>query len=156
LLPLRTQLLSSARADDRTVWASSAQYLTVGKRDVETGEIRRRVGRVLQQVTEHLSGLYAAYIEALECIERDDMAGGVSSLLLAGVLEEAAGRMDHARSWFSSALTLAEGLSDRRPEIETLLSSVARPSPWARTRRRHGTTSEPSCSRNRCTTTRRR
>jgi tetratricopeptide (TPR) repeat protein len=122
LMPLRTLLLTSARSDDRTLWAGSGEYRTVGKREVEPAEMRLQMGQVLGQITAHLAGLYEAFIEALESIEGGDSAAAVTPLLSAGKREESIGRLDHARAWYTVALTLSEGLQNRRPEVETLLS----------------------------------
>lgn len=122
LMPLRGLLLSSARPDARVQWGSGGPYLTVGKRDVEPGELARSMGRVLTVVTEHIHALFSAYIDALECQERNDVPGAVSSLVGAGRLEETVARLSQAHAWYEVALALAEGLQDRRPEVETLLA----------------------------------
>ena len=122
LLPLRGLLLSSARPDTRVQWGSGGPYLTVGKRDVETGELERSMGRVLTVVAEHIGALFGAYVEALERQERNDASGAVSALVTAGRLEERVGRLSQAQSWYNVALELAETLQDRSPEVETLLS----------------------------------
>ena len=122
LLPLRGLLLSSARPDARVQWGSGGPYLTVGKRDVEPGELARSMSRVLTLVTEHINALFGAYIEALECQERSDTAGAVAALVGAGRLEEAVARLSQAHAWYDVALALAETLQDRRPEVETLLA----------------------------------
>jgi len=122
LLPLRGLVLTSARPDARVQWGSGGPYLTVGKREIEPGELARTMGQVLTLVTEHINALFAAYIAALECQERHDAPGAVSALVGAGRLEEAVGRLSQARAWYEVSLALAETLQDRRPEIETLLS----------------------------------
>ncbi|HEV8400308.1 MAG TPA: hypothetical protein VGQ18_10795 [Gemmatimonadales bacterium] len=122
LLPLRGLLLSSARPDARVQWGSGGPYLTVGKRDVEPGELARSMGRVLTVVTEHINALFGAYIEALECQERNDAPGAAAALVGAGRLEEGVGRLSQAHAWYDVALALAETLQDRRPEVETLLA----------------------------------
>ena len=122
LMPLRGLLLASARPDARVQWGSGGPYLTVGKRDVEPGELARSMGRVLTVVTEHVHALFRAYIEALECQERNDVPGAVSALVGAGRLEETVARLSQAHAWYNVALELAEGLQDRRPEVETLLA----------------------------------
>ncbi len=121
-MPLRSLLLSSARPDERVQWGSGGPYLTIGKRDVEPGELTRRVGPVLAVVTEHVSALYHAYVEALERQERGDAPGAVTALVAAGRLEERVGRLTQAQAWYEVALALAEALQDRRPEVETLLA----------------------------------
>jgi tetratricopeptide (TPR) repeat protein len=122
LMPLRGLLLSSARPDERVQWGSGGPYLTVGKRDVEPGELARNVGRVLGVVAEHIGALYGAYVEALERQERNDAPGAVAALVSAGRLEERVGRLSQAQAWYEVALALAETLQDRHPEIETLIS----------------------------------
>ncbi len=122
LMPLRGLLLSSARPDERVQWGSGGPYLTIGKRDVEPGELERSMGPVLAGVAEHIAALYKAYVEALERQERNDAPGAVTALVGAGRLEERVGRLSQARAWYEVALALAEALQDRRPEIDTLLA----------------------------------
>lgn len=122
LMPLRGLLLSSARPDERVRWGSGGPYLTVGKREVEPGELTRRMGPVLAVVAEHIAALYGAYVEALERQERGDAPGAVTALVGAGRLEERVGRPTQAQAWYEVALALAEALQDRRPEVETLLA----------------------------------
>jgi tetratricopeptide (TPR) repeat protein len=122
LVPLRGLLLASARPDERLQWGSGGPYRTVGKHAVEPGELARRMGPVLNGVTEHIGALYRAYVAALEAQERGEPTAAVTALLGAGRLEEGVGRLEQASAWYEVALTLAEGLQDRRPEIETLLA----------------------------------
>ena len=60
LMPLRGLLLSSARPDERVQWGSGGPYLTVGKREVEPGELARSMGPVLTSVAQHIAALYGA------------------------------------------------------------------------------------------------
>ena len=122
LMPLRGLLLSSARPDERVQWGSGGPYLTVGKRDVEPGELARTMAPVLAFVAQHIGALYGAYVEALERQERNDAPGAVTALVGAGRLEEHVGRLSQAQAWYEVALALAETLQDRRPEVETLLA----------------------------------
>lgn len=122
LMPLRGLLLSSARPDERVQWGSGGPYLTVGKREVEPGELARRLAPVLSGMAEHIGALYAAYIDALLRQERNDVPGAAAALVGAGRLEERVARLPQARAWYEVALTLAEGLQDRRPEVETLMA----------------------------------
>jgi len=103
-------------------WGSGGPYLTVGKRDVEPGELARSMGPVLAFVAEHITALYGAYVEALERQERNDAPGAVTAVVGAGRLEEKVGRLSQAQAWYEVALALAETLQDRRPEVETLLA----------------------------------
>ena len=122
LMPLRGLLLSSARPDERVQWGSGGPYLTIGKRDVEPGELERSMGPVLAGVAEHIAALYKAYVEALERQERNDARGAVTALVGAGRLEEKVGRLSQAQAWYHVSLALAEGLQDRRPEVDALLA----------------------------------
>ena len=120
LTPLRALLVATSRADAGAQWASSGPYLTLGKRGVDAAQLRRRLDDVLEQITEHLSLLYHAYIDALEALNAGDPAPAVAALLRAGRAEEAPGRLSQARVWYEVALKLADELQDRRPEIEIL------------------------------------
>jgi tetratricopeptide (TPR) repeat protein len=122
LMPLRGLLLSSARPDERVQWGSGGPYLTVGKREVEPGELARSMGPVLTSVGQHIAALYGAYVEALERQEQNDAPGAVTAVVGAGRLEEKVGRLSQAQAWYEVALALAETLQDRRPEVETLLA----------------------------------
>lgn len=120
LAPLRALLIASARPDERSMWSSSGPYLTLGKRGILPDELRRGMPEAFHQILEHLQALYRAYVEALECQQRSDGAGVVAALIKGGRLEEGAGRPAQARAWYDVALGVAEGLQDRRPEVETL------------------------------------
>jgi len=120
LEPLRALLVSIARPDERTLWSSSGPYLTLGKRGVHPDELRRRLPQAFHRIAEHVQALYRAYVEALESQQRADAAGAVSALLRGGRLEEDLRRFTQARAWYDVALRVAEGLQDRRPEVESL------------------------------------
>ena len=120
LTPLRALLVATSRAEAGAQWASSGPYLTVGKRGVDPAQLRRRLHDVLEQITEHLSVLYHAYVDALEALGAGDPGPAVAALLRAGRAEEAPGRLSQARVWYEVALKLADELQDRRPEIEIL------------------------------------
>lgn len=120
LAPLRALLLSTARADESQVWASGGPYLTVGKRGVDPAELRRRMAPLLEQIGQHVTFLYQAYVEALESQLRGDTAEAVAALLAAGEREEAIGRFGQARAWYEAARPLAAALQSRRPETDCL------------------------------------
>jgi tetratricopeptide (TPR) repeat protein len=122
LTPLRFLLLSNARADDRVVWASSGAYRTVGKRDIETGELRRQMGAMLRQVARDRFDSYDAYADALDCMQAGDRAGAVAQLLRAGRIGESSWLLEQARAWYVVALDVAGSISGRQPEIEALLA----------------------------------
>jgi tetratricopeptide (TPR) repeat protein len=121
LAPLRAVLLASANSE-RNAWASAGQNLTIGKSDVSPAEMRQRLTATFKQISLHLSTLFEAYVGALECMEREDPADAIAQLLEAGLVEERVGRVAQARAWFGVALALAEGLPNRRPEVEALLA----------------------------------
>lgn len=120
LTPLRALLVATSRADAGAQWASSGPYLTLGKRSIDAGGLRRRLDGMLEQITAHLSLLYHAYIDALEALAGGDPGPAVAALLRAGRAEETPGRLSQARVWYEVALKLADELQDRRPEIEIL------------------------------------
>ena len=116
LAPLRGFLISRSQARPTGV----EPHGTVGKRTVQPGELREFVPEAVEAVKEHLSALFTAAVEALEAEQTGDMNGVVRALLPAGKREETVGRYTQARTWYDQALRVAEGLRDRRPEIETL------------------------------------
>ena len=122
LLPLRSLILAASRPEEQAQWASHGPYLTVGKRSVEPAELHQRAALVAEQVKEHVAALFASYVDALESQQRGEAGAAVDALRQAGAREERAGRLAQARAWFETALALAEGLQDRRPEIEALLA----------------------------------
>ncbi len=122
LAPLRALLVSISRPDERALWSSSGPYLTLGKRGVQPEELRRLMPQAFHRIADHLQALYNAYLEALECQQRDDGSGAVAALLRAGRLEENVARLSQARAWYEVALGVAETLQDRRPEVESLRS----------------------------------
>jgi len=120
LAPLRALLISIARPDERALWSSSGPYLTLGKRGVDPDELRRRLPQALHRIAEHVHVLCKTYLEALEARQRGDAAGVVAALVRGGRLEEDVGRLPQARAWYELALSVAEALQDRRPEVEAL------------------------------------
>src|SRR5207253_1841683 len=120
LAPLRALLISIARPDERALWSSSGPYLTLGKRGVDPDELRRRLPHALHRIAEHVHALCKTYVEALEARQRGDAAGVVGALVRGGHLEEEVGRFPQARAWYELALSVAEGLQDRRPEVDAL------------------------------------
>src|SRR2546423_7938367 len=120
LAPLRALLISIARPDERALWSSSGPYLTLGKRGVAPDELRRRLPQALHRIAEHVHVLCKTYLEALEARQRGDAAGVVGALVRGGKLEEEVGRLAQARAWYELALSVAEALQDRRPEVEAL------------------------------------
>lgn len=121
LAPLRALLVSTSQPDDARAWASSGPYLTVGKRQLELGELRREVTPLLRRIGEHVSSLYDAVVEALEKEVRGEGADAVRALLRGGEREESVDRCVQALAWYELAVELAEGLHDRGAEIEALL-----------------------------------
>jgi tetratricopeptide (TPR) repeat protein len=120
LAPLKALLVSIARPNDGALWSSSGPYLTLGKRGIQPGELARQVPQAFHQITEHLGGLYKAYIAALECEQQGDGPGVALALIRAGQIEESVGRFSQARAWFDVARGVSETLQDRRPEVESL------------------------------------
>lgn len=115
LAPLRASVMSTSQ-----VGSSAEPYLTVGKRYVESTGLRALMPGAIARFTKHLVELYEAAMEALEAMERSNQPGAAWALLRAGEREEAVGRDGAARAWYEIALSVAEGLRDRRPECEAL------------------------------------
>ncbi|HXV86464.1 MAG TPA: tetratricopeptide repeat protein [Gemmatimonadales bacterium] len=116
LAPLRAFLVSTSRA--RT---AAEPHRTVGKRLVEPGHLREAVPLAVNRITDHLAGLFASAVEALECEQRGERTGAVYALLAAGDREERVGRYAQAFTWYDHALRVAAELHERRAEIDTLL-----------------------------------
>ncbi|HEX5137829.1 MAG TPA: hypothetical protein VFY93_12705 [Planctomycetota bacterium] len=121
LAPLRAFMVSVSRPDQQG-WSSSAAYMTMGKRGVEPSALRSRLDVLLEQVSRQLAEQYEAAISVIDQCQRGRMSQAVAVLLEAGARERRAGRLSAAQAWYSVALSIAEGLPDRRPEIATLLS----------------------------------
>lgn len=115
LAPLRASIVSRSQSG-----TAAEPYLTVGKRVVESTDVRQLVPGAVARFTQHLAQLYDSAVVALEAVERSDMVAAARALLHAGECEEAAGRDSAARAWYEIALRIAEELRDRRPELETL------------------------------------
>src|SRR2546430_6408313 len=92
----------------------------MGKRGVDPDELRRGLPQALHRIAEHVHVLCKTYLEALEARQGGDAAGVVGALVRGGRLEEEVGRFPQARAWYELALTVAEGLQDRRPEVDAL------------------------------------
>ena len=95
---------------------------TVGKRDITATDLRERMRPEFDRVVEHLSSLYESYFSAVEALDGGAPETAVRSLVNAGQREQALGRVEQAQVWYQAALDVAEGLVDRKPEIETLLA----------------------------------
>ena len=116
LTPLRAFVVASS-----WVRRPSGPHATVGKRYVQPADLLELVPRAVAQVSEHLTGLYEAAIEAMQAEQDGDPARAVRALQRAGDREAQVGRRQQAHRWYEQALRIAEGLHDRRPEIDTLI-----------------------------------
>lgn len=115
LAPLRGFLISKSQARP-----SIEPHGTVGKRTVQPSDLKEFIPQAVEAVMTHFTALYTAAVEALEAEQSGDVPGVVRALLPAGKREEDVGRYAQARAWYDQALRVAEGLRDRRPEIEAL------------------------------------
>lgn len=115
-------LLSNAGADDRVVWSGSGAYRTVGKREIQTGELRRQLGAMLHQMSRDRADAYDAYVDALDSMQAGDRAAAATHLLRAGGISEAASLLEQARAWYGVALEVAGTVRTRGPEIQALLA----------------------------------
>lgn len=116
IAPLRAYVIA-------TSWMRrpSRPHQTMGKRYIQPADLRDLVPRAIAQVGDHLAALYDVAIAAMEAEQQGDAAAAARALQEAGALEERVGRHGQARAWYEHALRIAEGLHDRRPEVETLL-----------------------------------
>jgi tetratricopeptide (TPR) repeat protein len=121
MTPVRALLLSSDIADAGGP-TRIGQNDTVGKREVSAADIRSRMQSEMERIVGHLAVLQESYVSALESIDGGAPESAVRSLVSAGRREEKIGRVEQAHVWYSAALDVAEGLMDRKPEIETLLA----------------------------------
>jgi tetratricopeptide (TPR) repeat protein len=119
--PLRALLFAISRPDAGALWSSSGPYLTLSKRGVRPEDLGRRMPQAFRQITDHLRGVYEAYVEALACEQRGDANGVAAALLSAGRLEHGVGRLAEALAWYDVARRVSETLQDRSNEVESLL-----------------------------------
>ncbi|MGH7688766.1 MAG: tetratricopeptide repeat protein, partial [Gemmatimonadaceae bacterium] len=122
VFPLRSLLLASAHAAPQDAWGSGGPYLTVGKHEVDSAELRRQFGLSFRTLTSHLNDLYNAFADAVDLIDSGEASAAVERILDAGRREEGVGRFDQAQAWYRAALQIAEPLQDHRPEINALLT----------------------------------
>jgi tetratricopeptide (TPR) repeat protein len=120
--PLQAALIASARTDADT-WSGAAAYATLGTRDVSAGDVRETMARTLEIANRHLGEVWENYATAMERLDRNDGAGAVANLLHNGEMEQEIGRLAQAHGWYQVARSVAEELTDRHPEVETLLAS---------------------------------
>ncbi len=122
VFPLRSLLLASAHTAPQDAWGSGGPYLTIGKHDVDSAELRRQFALSFRALTTHLSDLYDAFADAIDFIDSGEPSAAVGRILDAGRREERVGRFDQAQAWYRAALQIAEPLQDHRPEIDALLT----------------------------------
>lgn len=121
MAPVRALLLRSGMSEPGAA-AISGKNLTIGKRDVSPAEMRAAMTQDAQRIASHFSNLYESYFRALEALDAGNPDEAVAQLLGAGHREEEADRVAQAHAWYTVALLVADGLADRRPEIQTLLA----------------------------------
>jgi tetratricopeptide (TPR) repeat protein len=118
---LRQLLLASASADRPRADLNGSE-LTVGKHEVSSEDLRARMAGAKNEMARQFTVLSDAYVHAIASIEGGSPAEAVDDLLRAGRSEESIGRVSRACEWYMSALRLAEGLRDRRPESAAQLA----------------------------------
>ncbi|MGH7528824.1 MAG: hypothetical protein ACREMN_00430, partial [Gemmatimonadales bacterium] len=120
LAPLRAFVVSLAATRGPQAWAGAEPNRTIGKRALDTTELRARVPQVIARVSGQVGALYAAALDALESERAGDLPRAVRALVHAGGCEAADGHHAQARAWYEQALRIAEQLRDRQPEMEAL------------------------------------
>lgn len=121
MAPVRALLLRSGMAEHGAA-AIPGRNVTIGRRDVTPAEMRAAMAQDFQRIAEHFSNLYESYFRALEALDGGNPDEAVTQLLGAGHREEDMDRVSQAHAWYTAALLVADGLADRRPEIQALLA----------------------------------
>ena len=120
LAALRDHVVALSYARKPETWNAAEPNRTIGKRNIDPTELRKRVPQVLARVSGHVTELYDAAVDALESERKGDLSQAVRALVRAGEHEEKGIRYTQAHAWYRQALGIAEQLRDRQPEMEAL------------------------------------
>jgi len=120
LAALRDHVVALSYARKPETWNAAEPNRTIGKRNIDPTELRKRVPQVLARVSGHVTELYDAAVDALESERKGDLSQAVRALVRAGEHEEKGIRYTQAQAWYRQALGIAEQLRDRQPEMEAL------------------------------------
>jgi len=120
LAPLRGLVVSLCAGRKRQAWTAAEPNRTIGKRTFDPYALRARMGKAIDGIQSRVAFLYEAAIDALESEQAGDLSRAVRALMRAGAYEEEGVRFAQAHAWYRQALSLAEQLRDRQPEMEAL------------------------------------
>jgi tetratricopeptide (TPR) repeat protein len=119
-LPLRRLLYSAAEPLEGGP-AGPQPDLTVSGRTLLAPTLRAHLPGAFAGWHAHVAALADHCLAALEAQDGGRPAEAAAALLAAGRREQAAGRHREATVWVRAALDLAQGLTDRRTEVEARL-----------------------------------
>ncbi|HEU4560974.1 MAG TPA: tetratricopeptide repeat protein [Longimicrobium sp.] len=119
-LPLSDAVIGASRMDRDKQWARSGAYATLGKRVVDPTRLAEMVPQMVAASQQRLEEMYALVVEALRHQQEGDPAAAALSLLRAGEVEEAAGRLEKAERIYTMALEISRDLRDKAPHVLTL------------------------------------
>ena len=120
LAQLRGLVVSLCAGRKRKAWTAAEPNRTIGKRTFDPCALRARMAKALDGVQTRVAFLYEAAVDALESEQVGDLSRAVRALMRAGAYEEEGVRFAQAHAWYRQALSLAEQLRDRQPEMEAL------------------------------------
>jgi tetratricopeptide (TPR) repeat protein len=113
---LREALLGASREDRGRAWTASAAYATVDGRLADTAALEERISALAEEARQRVEAVMRHSLAALRAVEAGDEAAAARALMAAGEVEEDAGRLDAAESFYRQALALGRRPRDRSAE----------------------------------------
>jgi tetratricopeptide (TPR) repeat protein len=125
---LREALIGVSREDRGQAWSAAAAYATLDGRLADTAALEARIAALADEARQRVDAVMRHSLAALRALESGDEAAAARALVAAGEVEEDAGRLDEAESFFRQALALGRRPRDRSAEGLALrrLGRVAR------------------------------
>src|SRR3954465_9850980 len=125
---LREALIGVSREDRGQAWSAAAAYATLDGRLADTAALEARIAALADEARQRVDAVMRHSLAALRALESGDEAAAARALVAAGEVEEEAGRVDEAESFFRQALALGRRPRDRSAEGLALrrLGRVAR------------------------------
>lgn len=120
LLPFVDAVVGTSRPDTSRAWSRSGVYATLGKRIVDTAQLRDRLPHLVDRSRERIEQLYSLVLEALEEQQAGNPAQAARVLVRVGEQEEADRRLAKAEQIYQAALEIARDLRDKGPQILAL------------------------------------
>lgn len=119
-LPFSDALIGASRVDLDKQWARSGAYATLGKRVVDPVRLAEMVPQVVQAAQDRLQELFTLMVEAVRHQQEGDTVAAAQTLVRAGEVEEAGGRLGKAARIYQLALDVSRDLRDRAPQVLAL------------------------------------